>query len=91
LWNSMIGRHKFSVGKKFWSWKFSTFNNDIFGKFFVRGNFSWVEMGLKYLKNITRTSTFRAWSPSSLTFRRRVETSSSCYIYDLITIIWILL
>jgi hypothetical protein len=22
----VIGRHKFSVGKKFWSWKFSTFN-----------------------------------------------------------------
>ena len=34
----MIGQHKFSVGKKFWSWKFSTFNNDIFGKFSVRGN-----------------------------------------------------
>jgi hypothetical protein len=42
----VIGRHKFCVGKKFWSWKFSTFNNDIFGKFSVRGNFSRVEMEL---------------------------------------------
>jgi hypothetical protein len=24
----------------------ATFNNDIFGKFSVRGNFPWVEMGL---------------------------------------------
>jgi hypothetical protein len=42
LWN-VIGRHKF------WSWKFSTFNNVIFGKFSVRGNFSWVEMGLYWI------------------------------------------
>jgi hypothetical protein len=41
----VIGRHKFSVGKKFWNWKCSTFNNDIFGTFSVRGNFSWMEMG----------------------------------------------
>jgi hypothetical protein len=40
-WSTQIFRRK-----KFWSWKFSTFNNDIFGKFSVRGNFSWVEMGL---------------------------------------------
>jgi hypothetical protein len=33
------GRHKFSVAKKFRSRKFSTFNNDIFGKFSVRENF----------------------------------------------------
>jgi hypothetical protein len=26
----------------------STFNNEIFGKVSVRGNFSWVEMGLNY-------------------------------------------
>jgi hypothetical protein len=37
----------FPSGKKFWSWKFSTFyNNDIFGKCSVRGKFSWVQMGL---------------------------------------------
>jgi hypothetical protein len=35
----VIGRHKFSVGKKF-----STF---IFGKFSVHGNIPRVEMGLK--------------------------------------------
>ena len=34
----------FTVGEKFWSWKFSTFNNDIFWKFSVRGNFSSVEI-----------------------------------------------
>jgi hypothetical protein len=36
----------FPSEKKFLSWKVSTFNNDIFGKFSVRGKFSWVEMGL---------------------------------------------
>jgi hypothetical protein len=34
----VIGRHKFSVGKKFWNWKFSTFNNDIFRKFSTFNN-----------------------------------------------------
>jgi hypothetical protein len=32
---NVIGRHKFSVGKKFWSWIFWTFNNDIFGNYFL--------------------------------------------------------
>jgi hypothetical protein len=40
-WPTQMSRRK-----KIWSWKFSTFNNDIFGKFSIRGNFSWVEMGL---------------------------------------------
>jgi hypothetical protein len=42
------GKKNFQIGwKKCWSWKFSTFNNDIFGTFSVRGNFSWVEMDLQ--------------------------------------------
>ena len=40
-WPTQIFRRK-----KFWSWKFSTFNNDIFGKFSVRGNFSRMEMAV---------------------------------------------
>jgi hypothetical protein len=51
---------KISVERKFWpsqifSWKkilelkIFNFNNNIFGKFFVRGNFSLVEMALEGL------------------------------------------
>jgi hypothetical protein len=38
-WPTQIFRQK--------SWKFSTFNNGIFGKFSFRGKFSWVEMSLR--------------------------------------------
>jgi hypothetical protein len=52
---NVIGRHKFSVGKKFWSWKFSTFKNDTqFWNFSVRGNFSWVKMGLEMSDSLDR-------------------------------------
>jgi hypothetical protein len=40
-WPTQIFRRK-----KILKLKFSTFNNDIFGTFSVRGNFSLVEMGL---------------------------------------------
>jgi hypothetical protein len=62
---TVIGRHKFSFGQNFWSWKFSTFNIDIFGTFSIRGNFSWVEMGLytwHELKDEQRPRFHSIWS-----------------------------
>jgi hypothetical protein len=56
--SDFIGREPWSIKAHFHSGKFSaerkfckmwsTFNNDIFGKFSVCGNFSWVEMGLEW-------------------------------------------
>ena len=57
----MTCRHKFSFGKKFWSWKFSTINNDIFGKFSVPGNFSWVEMCLSRYKRMKWGNKWAVW------------------------------
>jgi hypothetical protein len=65
--------------KKFWSWKFSTFNNDIFRNIFCPWKFSWVEMGLyaympnnisRTLRSISRTSyNLTLWLVNMVYFR----------------------
>jgi hypothetical protein len=47
----VIGRHKFSVGKKFWSWKCSTFNNDIFWLLTMLKMFNFKVARYSYHKN----------------------------------------